>query len=66
VTHPERVYVYLEYIDQATRYIEPLDSAEALKLNAQVQDAVVRNIEIIGEAASQTQNADPGFVWTGG
>jgi len=66
VTHPERVYEYLEHIAQAIqramRYIEPLDSAEALRRNEQVQDAVVRNIEIIGEAANRIQNASSGFV----
>lgn len=66
MTHPERVYEYLEHIAQAIqramRYIEPLDSAEALRRNEQVQDAVVRNIEIIGEAANRIQNASSGFV----
>ncbi len=66
MTHPERVYEYLEHIVQAiqraTRYIEPLGDAEALARNEQIQDAVVRNIEIIGEAAGRTQNAASSFI----
>lgn len=66
MTHPELISEYPEHIveaiQRATRYVEPLDGAEALRRNEQVQDAVVRNIEIIGEAASRMQNADSGFV----
>lgn len=66
MTHPERVEDYLEHIVQAiqraTRYIQPLDSVTALRQNEQTQDAVVRNIEIIGEAASRIQNMAPAFV----
>lgn len=66
MTHPERVHEYLEHIAQAiqraTRYTEPLDNAEALRRNEQIQDAVVRNLEIIGEAAGRIQTAAPAFV----
>jgi uncharacterized protein with HEPN domain len=66
VTHPERVEDYLEHILQAiqraTRYIQLLDSADALRQSEQTQDAVVRNIEIIGEAASRIQNIAAEFV----
>jgi uncharacterized protein with HEPN domain len=66
VTHPDRVEDYLEHIVQAvrraTRYIQHLDSPAALRQNEQTQDAVVRNIEIIGEAASRIQSIAPEFV----
>jgi uncharacterized protein with HEPN domain len=66
MTHPDRVPEYLEHIvqaiERATRYIEPLDSAEALGRNEQVQDAVVRNIEIIGEAAARIVSVSKEFV----
>ena len=64
--HPERVLDYLEHIvqaiERATRYVEPLDTAGAQRQSEQIQDAVVRNIEIIGEAAGRIQRMDPGFV----
>ncbi len=66
MSHAARVPEYLKHIveaiDRATRYIEPLANAAALQQNEQVQDAVVRNLEIIGEAANRILNADPGFV----
>ena len=76
MTHPERVGEYLEHIAQAIeramRYVQKLGGVEALRCDEQVQDAVVRNLEIIGEAANRIQNAAPGFVadhpelpWTG-
>lgn len=64
--HPERVEDYLEHIAQAieraTLYVERLGSAEAFRLSQRDQDAVIRNIEIIGEAARQIQRHDPEFV----
>jgi uncharacterized protein with HEPN domain len=64
--HPQRVEDYLEHITQAieraVRYVEPFDRVGAFEKNHQVQDAVVRNIEIIGEAASQIQKQAPEFV----
>jgi uncharacterized protein with HEPN domain len=52
--HPERVEDYLGHIAEAiTRvagYVQPFPDIEAFAKNLQVQDAVVRNIEIIGEA----------------
>ena len=64
--HPERVEDYLEHIaeaiDRATGYLQPLKDLEALQKNKQVQDAVVRNIEIIGEAANKIHNLAPDFI----
>ena len=66
MTHSERVFEYLEHITQAIeraiRYIGPLENADALQRHEQIQDAVIRNIEIIGEAAGRIQNADVAFV----
>jgi uncharacterized protein with HEPN domain len=63
---PERVEDYLEHIaeaiERATSYLQPLQSLEALQADQQVQDAVVRNIEIIGEAVSKIQKMAPHFI----
>lgn len=64
--HPERVGDYLEHIAQAiepaTSYIKDLENAEALQQDSRTQDTVIRNIEIIGEAANHIQNMSPAFV----
>jgi uncharacterized protein with HEPN domain len=58
--HPERIEDYLEHIAEAsvraTEYIQHLDSAAALERDHKTQAAVIRNIEIIGEAANRIQN----------
>ena len=64
--HPERVEDYLEHIalaiERAIAYVKQFDSVEALQRNQQAQDAVIRNIEFIGEAASRVQREQPEFV----
>ena len=64
--HPERIEDYLEHISEAiemtTEYLRPFDTFEAFKLHRQAQDAIIRNIEIIGEAASKIQRQAPTFV----
>ena len=64
--HPERVEDYLEHIieaiDRATGYLSPIADLDAFQTNPQVQDAVVRNIEIIGEAVSKIASTDPDFL----
>ncbi len=64
--HPERVADYLEHIakaiERATEYVERLGSVAAFRLSQRDQDAVIRNIEIIGEAARQLEKHDPEFV----
>ena len=64
--HPERVEDYLQHIveaiTRAASYLEPLSSIEDFEKNAQAQDAVIRNIEIIGEAAAKIQQQAPEFV----
>jgi uncharacterized protein with HEPN domain len=64
--HPERTEDYLEHIseaiDRATSYLQPLQTLEALQRNQQVQDAIVRNVEVIGEAATKIQKIAPEFI----
>ena len=64
--HPERIEDYLEHIAEAsvraTEYIQHLDSAAALERDHKTQAAVIRNIEIIGEAANRIQKQAPEFV----
>lgn len=64
--HPERVEDYLKHIAQAihraTEYVESLGSVCAFRQSQRDQDAVIRNIGIIGEAARQIQQHAPEFV----
>jgi uncharacterized protein with HEPN domain len=64
--HPERVEDYLrhivEEIERAVAYAQPLPDLEAFKKNPQVQDAIVRNIEIIGEAVNKINGSAPHFI----
>jgi uncharacterized protein with HEPN domain len=64
--HPKRVEDYLghiaEAIQRATSYVQPLPDRHAFAQNQQVQDAVVRNIEIIGEAVNHINRAAPEFI----
>ncbi len=59
--HPERIQDYLEHIaeaiDRATGYLHPLPDLEAFQKNPQVQDAVIRNIEIIRRGSEQRSTA---------
>ncbi len=60
-----RIHDYLGHIllaiDRIGRYTASLDEADFLRSEL-VQDAVIRNIEIIGEAANSVQRADPAFA----
>jgi uncharacterized protein with HEPN domain len=64
--HPERLEDYLEHIveaiDRATTYLEALSGTEAFRESSQIQDAVLRNIEVIGEAATKIQKIAPEFI----
>ena len=59
--HPERVEDYLghiaEAIARATAYLHTVSNVEAFEKNTQVQDAVVRNIEVIGEAQTASRTS---------
>jgi uncharacterized protein with HEPN domain len=63
--HPGRVEDYLEHIAEAitraARYLQPLKDLTELQQNPQVQDAIMCNIEIIGEAANNIHKMDPDF-----
>ena len=56
---------YLEHIQQAIgriqRYLRDIDHAGFL-INEEKQDAVIRNLEIIGEAAGNIQRYFPDFT----
>ncbi|HTA65448.1 MAG TPA: DUF86 domain-containing protein [Xanthomonadaceae bacterium] len=52
----------LEAIARASRYTEQAGSLEAFERDGLLQDATVRCIEIIGEAAGKIQKADPAFT----
>jgi uncharacterized protein with HEPN domain len=43
-------------------YLQPLPDCKAFEKNQQVQDAVVRNIEIIGEAVNKINSTAPDFI----
>lgn len=66
MSHPERAKDYLEHIaaaiERAIRYIGSLESLTALEQDEQIQDAVVRTLTVIGEAAVRIQKAAPEFV----
>jgi uncharacterized protein with HEPN domain len=65
MSNAPRVLDYLEHIlaaiDRIGRYIANLDEAAFLK-DELVQDAVIRNIEIVGEASNNIQRADQDFA----
>jgi uncharacterized protein with HEPN domain len=64
--HPERIEDYLEHIaeaiERATRYLLELDNVAGFEHDHKTQDAVIRSIEIIGEAAKKIQQQAPEFV----
>ena len=65
--HPMRLLDYLgnivEAIDRINRYCQDLDEPSFLS-NEMVQDAVVRNFEIIGEASKNIERVAPDFIST--
>ena len=60
-----RLVDYLHHIVQAAeriqKYIENLDE-EAFKASDLVQDAVIRNFEVIGEASNNILKSNEGFI----
>ena len=60
-----RIEDYLQHIaeaiDRITDYIQGIDGAAALERDHKIRDAVIRNIEIIGEAANKIQKQSPGL-----
>ena len=63
--HSRRVPEYLQHIldaiDRATAYVAGMDLG-AFERDTRTQDAVIRSIEIVGEAANKTRSADPEFA----
>ncbi len=63
--HSRRVPEYLQHIldaiDRATTYVAGMDLG-AFERDTRTQDAVIRSIEIVGEAANKTRLADPEFA----
>ena len=61
--HPDRVTDYLQHIldaiERATKYAAQAGSLEAFKTNPLLQDGIVRNIEVIGEAAIKLYKVAP-------
>ena len=60
-----RIPDYLEHIAEAIERIEEYTAdVDQLRFmnTCLIQDAVVRNIEVIGEAAKNIQNVDPSFA----
>lgn len=64
--HPERVGDYLDHIveaiERAMGYIRDLPNSRALEEDHKTQAAVIRCIEIIGEAANRIHKQDPQFA----
>lgn len=64
--HPERAPDYLrhilEAIERATTYARRVDGLQAFKQDAFTQDAVIRNIEVIGEAATKLAQVAPDLI----
>ncbi|MEO3693396.1 HepT-like ribonuclease domain-containing protein [Roseateles paludis] len=63
--HPARVPDFLQHIvaaiDKVQSYTAGLDEA-AFTADSLVQDAVIRNLEIIGEASRNLERHAPGFA----
>ncbi len=56
---------YLGHMLEAVRRVEAYTASmtrEAFLADLRTQDAVIRNLEIVGEAARNVQRHDPGFV----
>ena len=66
MTHPERVRDYLEHIidaiEPARRYANGVGSLEGLEKDQLTQDALVRALAVIGEAANRLQKIAPEFI----
>lgn len=59
---PEYLEHIFEAIDRASAYVQDIPDPASFEKNGMARDAVVRNIEIIGEAATKILKADPAFI----
>jgi uncharacterized protein with HEPN domain len=62
-THPERVADYLQHIldaiERAMAYAAQAGNADTFKSHSLLQDGIVRNMEVIGEAAIKLHKVAP-------
>lgn len=58
---PEYLQHILDAIDRATEYVAGMDAA-AFETDSRTQDAVLHNLQIIGEAVGKIRAADPQFA----
>ena len=58
---PDYLQHIIEAIERIQRYTEEMDEL-GFAQNQMVQDAVIRNFEIIGEASRYIERSNPGFV----
>jgi uncharacterized protein with HEPN domain len=58
---PEYLQHVLDAIDRAKSYVKGMD-LPGFEEDTRTQDAVIRSIEIIGEAANKARTADPEFA----
>ena len=58
---PDYIAHILEALERIAQYTAGMDE-EGFLQNRLVQDAVIRNIEIIGEAARNIERASPAFI----
>ena len=58
---PDHLGHILQAIERIEEYVSQMDEM-AFQSNKLVQDAVIRNIEIIGEASNNIQRVDPVFA----
>jgi uncharacterized protein with HEPN domain len=66
VSKAARIPVYLQHmleaIERASVYIAPFQSAADFASSTQALDAVVRNLEILGEAVNKINQVDSGYL----
>jgi uncharacterized protein with HEPN domain len=64
--HPGRADDYLlhilEAIDRAAAYAQKAGTAKAFEQDVLLQDGIIRNIGVIGEAAVRIAQSEPGLV----
>jgi uncharacterized protein with HEPN domain len=64
--HPERAEDYLAHIAEgiarAMDYVRDMADFVAFEKDRRTQDAVIRNIEVVGEAVSKIQRVSPEFI----
>jgi uncharacterized protein with HEPN domain len=54
--------IIVEAVVRATDYLSDIEDFEVFARDRRSQDAVVRNIEIIGEAVARINNVGPDFI----